>query len=567
MSEMKLMTLAAQQYYDEKIKAHIADEDAKLREQIETHVHSWNDLEDKPFGEELKNISATIANHQELTLDKKYVTDKLCAVINVTSTQYHSVGLPTAQYLVIFDGESYILNNLDVQAINNTPADLLGNPYLGNGELKNGINYEDNGLPFLILWAAGGRPCALYAADSTVSHTLEIHVIESQTKTIDEKFIPSTIARVSDLENIDLTPYETKTDAAAKLEEAKAYADGKDAAIQAVQNDVDALEAYVGTIPETATATDVIGYIQEKTSGIATDAALEELTGRVAQAETDIENIEKDYLKAADKTELQDNIDVVAGKVTTLIGEDANKSVRTIANEELAKQLVAEGAKESLDTLAEIAAWIQKHPDDASAMNKAIGDLEALVGAMPDGVAATTIVGYIQEAVAAEKSRAEGVEAGLDGRLADVEGAVATVDTRIATAKQEAIDAAAGDATSKANAAEAAAKSHADGLNTAMNTRVEALEAIDHDHANKAELDKIADGDVAKWNAAQANAEATAAGALSAAKTELEGKISNGDKANKDLIDGHETRIGALEAKVGDGFAEITNAEIDLMFA
>ena len=365
------------------------------------------------------------------------------------------------------------------------------------------------------------------------------------------------------------------------LKQAKDYADGKDAAIEAAsaaasaadgkavaaQNDVDALETYVGVIPEGATATNVIAYVQEKTAGIATEGAMTELGNRVTTVEGDVATIKGDYLKAADKTELQGNIDTVSGKVTTLIGEDTGKSARTIANEELAKQLVAEGAKESLDTLAEIAAWIQSHPDDASAMNKAISDIEKLVGALPDGVAATTIVGYVQEVVAAEKSRAEGVEAGLDGRLATVEGAVATVDTRIATAKQEAIDAAAGDATSKANAAEAAAKGHADSLNTAMNTRVEALEAVDHDHANKAELDKIADGDVAKWNAAQANAEATAAGALSAAKTELEGKISDGDKANKDLIDGHATRIGALEAKVGDGFAEITNGEIDAMFA
>ena len=37
--------------------------------------------------------------------------------------------------------------------------------------------------------------------------------------------------------------------------------------------------------------------------------------------------------------------------------------------------------------------------------------------------------------------------------------------------------------------AEKNAKDHADGLNTAMNTRVEALEAIDHEHTNKALLD------------------------------------------------------------------------------
>lgn len=74
-----------------------------------------------------------------------------------------------------------------------------------------------------------------------------------------------------------------------------------------------------------------------------------------------------------------DDIAEVSGKVDTLVGADTGKSVRTIANEELAAQLIAEGAKESLDTLQEIAAWIQEHPDDASAMNAAIEALEAKV--------------------------------------------------------------------------------------------------------------------------------------------------------------------------------------------
>ena len=54
--------------------------------------------------------------------------------------------------------------------------------------------------------------------------------------------------------------------------------------------------------------------------------------------------------------------------VDTLIGTDTGKSVRTIANEELAAQLIPEGAQESLNTLTEIAQWIQDHPDDAAAM-------------------------------------------------------------------------------------------------------------------------------------------------------------------------------------------------------
>ena len=76
-------------------------------------------------------------------------------------------------------------------------------------------------------------------------------------------------------------------------------------------------------------------------------------------------------------------LDEVAGKVDTLIGDDSGKSVRTIASEELAAKLIGDNAKESLDSLEEIAAWIQEHPEDAAAMNAAIAtkadktDLEA----------------------------------------------------------------------------------------------------------------------------------------------------------------------------------------------
>ena len=131
-----------------------------------------------------------------------------------------------------------------------------------------------------------------------------------------------------------------------------------------------------------------------------------------------------------DDTELRELIDANADaieahktaideKVTTLIGTDASKSVRTIASEELAKQLIPESAKESLDTLEEIATWIQSHPDDASAMNTAIENLKTLVGTLPEDITATTIVGYIQELVNAEKLRIDALETKVgDGCIA-----------------------------------------------------------------------------------------------------------------------------------------------------
>lgn len=74
------------------------------------------------------------------------------------------------------------------------------------------------------------------------------------------------------------------------------------------------------------------------------------------------------------------DVSTVQSQVTTLIGSDSNKSVRTIANEELAAQLITSNADESLDSLQEIAAWIQSHPEDAATMNSTISSLQTLVG-------------------------------------------------------------------------------------------------------------------------------------------------------------------------------------------
>lgn len=138
-------------------------------------------------------------------------------------------------------------------------------------------------------------------------------------------------------------------------------------------------------------------YVDKKTDGIATDAALETLTGRVTAAEGAIDALEDKVGAIPEGKNLVEMVDDAKSKIDTLIGSDANKSVRDIANEELASQLIPENAKESLDTLAEIAAWIQAHPDDASAMNKAIDDLTKLVGSLPEDADSSTVTAYIKE--------------------------------------------------------------------------------------------------------------------------------------------------------------------------
>lgn len=263
----------------------------------------------------------------------------------------------------------------------------------------------------------------------------------------------------------------------------------------------------------------VKAYVDKKTDGIATDTALETLAGRVTAAESAIDTINGDKnvvgslnkaiadlqgdteetvadvdarvctiednyvdqyaidtsiaaavgtnpdkktvveLIAAAKAEAAYDDTELAGKVDTLVGSDTGKSARIIANEELAKQLIPENAKESLDTLAEIAAWIQAHPDDATAINTAITALQAkaVLGMHEvDGkqVEYATVKAYVEAAIAA-------LSIGDYAKAADL---------------------------------------------TALAARVTSLETDTHTHSNKTVLDGITTAKVDAWDASEQNA-------------------------------------------------------------
>ena len=122
-------------------------------------------------------------------------------------------------------------------------------------------------------------------------------------------------------------------------------------------------------------------------------------------------------------------------KVTTLIGNDSGKSARTIAAEEIAAQLVPDDAKDSLDTLAEIAAWIQSHPDDAAAMNVAIENLKKITKHFYNNGSVTenSIKTYIDDAIDALKigdyAKAADLTA-LAARVTTAEGNITTLQGR-----------------------------------------------------------------------------------------------------------------------------------------
>lgn len=217
-----------------------------------------------------------------------------------------------------------------------------------------------------------------------------------------------------------------------------------------------------------------------------TDAKVAEVAGDVAKlgALASKNEVSEAELEATLKTKIdgkanQADLDTANGKLTTLIGTDAGKSARTIANEELAAQLIPESAKESLDTLAEIAAWIQSHPDNASAMNQAITTLQNLVGTLPKDATSGTVVAYIKE-------YADGAIAALNigdyAKAADLTAAIG----RIAALEK--------DTHTHANKAL---------LDTYDQTNEDLKDAVakKHSHANKTELDKIVEGDKANLDA------------------------------------------------------------------
>jgi hypothetical protein len=111
--------------------------------------------------------------------------------------------------------------------------------------------------------------------------------------------------------------------------------------------------------------------------------------------------------KYADEKVAGLGVTTLAGRVSTLEGSDAGKSVRGIVQDELTKQLSADGISDSFDTLQEIAKWLSSHPDDVTSMNNAIAANTAAIQLL-NGDGTGSVNKKIADAIAAEVSRANG---------------------------------------------------------------------------------------------------------------------------------------------------------------
>lgn len=99
----------------------------------------------------------------------------------------------------------------------------------------------------------------------------------------------------------------------------------------------------------------------------------------------------------AEEQTLAESLNKETSKLDILIGPDGEKSARTIANEELAEQLLSGKADASFKTLQDLAQWIEDHPENVAEIN--------------------TKIQTNAENIAKETKRATDAESALGGRI------------------------------------------------------------------------------------------------------------------------------------------------------
>lgn len=222
-------------------------------------------------------------------------------------------------------------------------------------------------------------------------------------------------------------------------------------------------------------------------------AALEAQAGKIQTMEGQIAALEAGTyddsevrgLIGTNATNIQANADAIALLNNTA---DVAGSVAHTANAAAAAKVaeIVAGADADFDTLKEIADWILNDTTGAADMANDIKALEAKMVGIEDTVvakiaaeiaAALKVEGVDKYALASDLTAlADRVKAIEDAGYQNAEQVGSAIDAKIAALKlAESYDAKGAAATAESNA-----KAHADGLNSAMDVRVQVLEKIDH---------------------------------------------------------------------------------------
>lgn len=371
------------------------------------------------------------------------------------------------------------------------------------------------------------------------------------------------------------------------IDAVQANVDTAAAAAATAQSEVDALEILVGTLPEGSAATSVVDYVNLKTAGIATDAALGELNNQVSGLQTVVNGITADYLKAADKQELADaitaeetrakgiesglearlkaveddyltsadaddiqgNIDGVVERVAAIEGDYLKAADKTALEGKIGAKADQTALDAEIERATGIEGGLRTDVDaikedyltsaDKTELQGNIDTLTGVVETLRDGVDAEKVDGvkdlidYVEEhgseVTGMKEDIAENAEAiaGLEERIVVLEGEMDDVQGAVATkVEQSAYD---------AKVAELA------GADSALSGRLDTLEAIDHDAYKAADtaLKNELNGEIAK------KADASVVEAMDAAYK----------AADADIIE----RVAAVEAQLGDGEGSVAD--------
>lgn len=531
MAETKILNLAGLQHYDEKIKAHLAAADEAMLAAAKAHAEGLADNYD---------AAGTAATKvQELADGAVKANADAIAKLNGTATTEGSVAKAVADAKALVDA--------DVDAV----------------EAKADKNAEDIGV------LQGEMDAVEKKADDNAN---EISGLKGRMDAAEGEID----ALQEDVGNVDDLSTANKDVVGAINEVLAAVGTGGTAAV-VTMTAKGATEEYAN-VYELKQGETLIGNINIPKDMVVESGEVVDVEG-VKNIKLVLQNVAEPlyipvgslvdiYVAKAEAAQVQIAIDSTTREISASIVAGSVTATELAAN-----AVVTEKIADKNVTKAKLSAEVQASLDKAD-VSAAKADLDAEIdrAKAAEAQALTDAKAHTDAQVAAEKARAEGIESGLDNRLKTVEEAIGetgSIAEDIAAAKQEAIEAAAADATSKANTAEANAKAHADDLADANKALIDANAG--EITALKGRMD-TAEGDIDNLQASLAEGGATA-NAIAAAKKAGDDAQADVDAlelrvgTNETNIGSQGDRIAALEGKVGDGFAEITTAEIDAMFA
>lgn len=452
--------------------------------------------------QEFANLAALQANTNPSTSALYYVDDINC-LAKWNGAEYIQINRDTGMTSVEVTGDGNAVTAAVYSADGRKLTLTKGATYMTSADVDNKISAKVGDIADKTVKDYVDEKTSGIASDAALTALGErVTAAESDIDALELKVGAETVATQIDNKIAALNlpeTYDAKGAAAQALVDAKSYADGKDAAITAAKNaadaaqaDVDALELKVGTVPSDKTVVQMIADAQ-------------------AAATYDDTQVKADIKANADA------IDVLNGS-----GEGSVDKKITDAFNDFSTKVTDDAVVNSYKELID---WAATHGAEAAEMAAAITALENILAGIGGDGESATVVAYVTAAIDALKigdyAKAADLTA-LASRVTIAEGEIDALQADSHThANKAELDLIQSGDKAKWDAAEKNAKTYADGLNTAMDTRVKAIEDDYLKAADKTELSNAISAEATTARAAEkANADAITAEAQRATDAE-----------------------------------------------